>query len=121
MHLTRQTTLLFLLNLIDGVLTIYWVQNGFATEGNQLMASMLEIGSFYFLAVKIAVGGITVFVLSYWGHHKLARYGVTLALTAYLGLMFVHLATGLVAAGIVSDRMIDEFSTWSNVVFALAV
>ena len=120
MQLTRQTSLLFLLNLFDGVLTIYWVRNGFASEGNHLMASLLEIGDAHFIVVKIAVGAITAFVLSYWGHYRLARYGVTMALAAYIALMLVHLATGLTAAGIVSDTTIDNFSKWSNTVFALA-
>jgi hypothetical protein len=39
-----QPLLLFALNFLDAVLTIYWVRNGFATEGNHLMATLLDIG-----------------------------------------------------------------------------
>ena len=118
MQLTRQTFLLFLLNFLDAVFTIYWVRNGFATEGNHLMAGLLDMGDLPFLAVKIFVGGTAAYVLSRWGHFKVARYGLTLALGIYLGLMAIHFFTGLTAVGIVSGTMINEFSSWSGSVFA---
>ncbi len=121
MQLTRQTSLLFLLNLIDAILTVYWVQNGFATEGNHLMANLLDIGAIPFLTVKIAAGGVTAFVLSYGGHYKLARYGVVIALTAYIALMLVHLMTGLTVAGIVTVRHLDQISTCSKAIFAFVI
>lgn len=118
MALTRQTFLLFVLNLFDAVLTVYWVRNGFATEANHLMAGLLDLGNAPFLAVKITVGAITALVLSYWGHMKLARYGVTITLAVYLGLMVIHIFTGLSAIGLLSDSMIDSFTSVTNVAFA---
>ena len=58
MHLLGQACLLFALNFLDAVLTIYWVRNGFATEGNQLMAILLDIGDVPFLLVKLSIGAI---------------------------------------------------------------
>jgi hypothetical protein len=121
MQIFRQTFLLFALNLIDAVLTIYWVRNGFATEGNHLMAILLDIGDLPFLAVKIAVGATAAVVLWNWGNLRLARFGLTLALTLYIGLMGIHLFTGLSAAGLISENFIRDFSSWSNNFLALFI
>src|SRR5262245_10819506 len=99
MHLFRETFLLFSLNLLDAILTIIWVRNGVATEGNQLMARLLDSGDITFLAAKIAIGTITALVLLRWGNRRLARYGLTLALAVYISLMGIHVMTGLTAFG----------------------
>ena len=91
MKLSRQTLLLFTLNFFDAVLTIYWIHNGFASEGNQLMARLLDIGYLPFLAVKIAVGAVAALVFWHWGNLRVARCGLTLVLTLYISLMGVHL------------------------------
>ncbi len=87
MQLLLQTFLLFALNFLDAVLIIYWVRNGFATEGNQLMAELLDIGDLPFLAVKVAVGGVAAIVLWRWRNLRLAKYGLGLTLAIYIGLM----------------------------------
>jgi hypothetical protein len=79
MHLFRETFLLFSLNLLDAILTIVWVRNGVAIEGNQLMARLLDSGDLTFLSAKIAIGTIAALVLLRWGNRRLARYGLTLA------------------------------------------
>lgn len=99
MGLLRASFLLFGLNLLDALLTIAWIRNGIATEGNALMATLLEIGDVPFLAVKIAIGALTVLVVALWGNRRVARYGLSVALGAYLGLMVIHLATGMAAVG----------------------
>ena len=109
MHLVNQSILLFSLNLLDALLTIFWVRNGIATEGNELMARLLDIGDLTFLSVKIAIGATAALVLLLWGNRKVARYGVTVALALYISLMGVHLFTGLSAAGIISSASITEF------------
>ena len=101
MDVFRQAFLLFLLNFLDAVLTIVWVRNGIATEGNQLMAHLLDIGDGTFLMVKITIGAFAALVLMNWADLKITRYGLAAALTVYVGLMGVHLATGLSAVGIV--------------------
>src|SRR5262245_2526501 len=99
MPLTRPTILLFGLNLLDALLTIVWVRSGVATESNQLMAVLLDIGNFPFLAVKIAIGVVAAITLYRWGNRPLARYGLAFALAVYIGLMGIHLFTGLSAFG----------------------
>lgn len=121
MPLSRQVLLLFTLNFLDAVFTLYWVRNGFASEGNHLMASLLDMGDLPFLGVKIAVGAIAAIVLWNWRHLKLAKYGLGLVLILYVGLMGVHFFTGLSASGLISEAMINNFSVWSNNILALAI
>src|SRR3954462_14096246 len=114
MKISKGTALLFTLNVIDAVLTIYWVRNGFATEGNQLMAGLLDMGNAPFLTVKIMVGAFAAIVLSRWGDRKIAQYGLTITLAIYLGLMAVHFFTGLSAFGYISNNFLGEVTKWSQ-------
>ena len=121
MPLYRQTILLFSLNFLDAVFTIYWVRNGFATEGNHLMATLLDIGDLPFLAVKVAIGGIAALVLWNWRTLRLARYGLVITLAIYISLMGIHLFTGLSAAGLISENMIKEMSDFPQRIFAFII
>jgi hypothetical protein len=119
MQILHQSLLLFALNLFDGVLTVYWVHNGFAKEGNQLMAGLIETGYTPFLAVKLVMGALAAFVLWHYGRNlRLARYGLTLALAIYIGLMGVHFVTGLSAFGFISDALISNFANLPRAFFA---
>ena len=118
MPFSRLVLLLFTLNFLDAVFTLYWVRNGFATEGNHLMAALLDIGDFPFLLTKICVGAVTALVLWNWGHLKIAKFGLGLALALYIGLMGVHLITGLSAFGYISEATINNFSNLSSIIFA---
>jgi hypothetical protein len=108
MPLFYQTFLLFALNLIDALLTIYWVRNGIVTEGNQLMATLLDIGDMPFLLVKVAIGAVTAVVLWRWRNIRLAKYGLTVALAVYISLMGIHFLTGLSAMGYVSNTFVHD-------------
>lgn len=118
MQIMAPTFLLFVLNLLDALLTIVWVRSGVATEGNQLMATLLDIGNGPFLAVKIGIGVITAVVLLRARHNILAKYGLAVALAVYIGLMVVHLFTGLTAAGVVSNSQIQHLTALSSQFFA---
>ena len=102
MPLYLQTSILFAFNFLDAVLTIFWVRNGIATEGNHLMATLLDIGDWPFLAVKVAIGAVAALVLWRWRHLTLAKYGLAISLLIYTGLMGVHFVTGLSAFGFVN-------------------
>lgn len=117
MHLFRETFLLFSLNLLDAMLTIVWVRNGVATEGNQLMARLLDSGDFTFLTAKIAIGTITALVLLRWGNRRLAKYGITVALVVYISLMGIHLVTGLSAFGYLSKATFNDLPGLLAMVF----
>ena len=118
MQLITPVFLLFALNLLDALLTIVWVRSGVATESNQLMARLLDIGDGPFLGVKIAIGALAAFVLFKWGKRPVARVGLSIALAVYVGLMGIHLFTGLTAFGYVSNTAIHDLADWSNQFFA---
>jgi hypothetical protein len=117
MQLIPGTILLFSLNLLDALLTVVWVRGGVAVEGNQLMARLLDMGDFTFLSVKVAIGAVAAAVLIRSGNIRLARFGLTVALAVYLGLMGVHLFTGLTAFGLVSANMLDGLAHVTSGVF----
>lgn len=114
MHLFRETFLLFSLNLLDALLTIMWVRNGVATEGNNLMARLLDSGDFTFLSAKIAIGTVTALVLLRWGNRSLAKYGLTVALAIYLSLMGIHVVTGLTAFGLISKATFENMQFFAD-------
>jgi Domain of unknown function (DUF5658) len=99
MNALSKSLLLFSMNWLDAQLTILWVRLNVATEGNTLMAWVLNMGEAPFLGVKLAVGGFTAYVLYRCSHLPLARRGMKLALGIYLALMTIHVATGFTALG----------------------
>lgn len=90
---------LFLLNWVDAQLTLIWVRSDIATEANNLMAQLLNIGDAPFLLTKLAIGAFSAYVLYRCSHLTIARRGMKLALVVYGALMLVHAATGLSAMG----------------------
>ena len=90
MSVFSKSLLLFLLNWLDAQLTILWVRGGVATEGNGLMAYLLDLGNLPFLLSKLTVGALVAYTLYRFSH---------LALCMYLTLMLVHAATGASALG----------------------
>ena len=118
MQLSRQAFTLFTLNFFDGILTVYWIHNGFATEGNELMANLLDFGYAPFIAIKTAVGARTALTLWRWGNLRLAKYGLNLLLGIYVSLMGVHLLTGLSGFGFISDASIIRFAYLADVIIA---
>ena len=94
-----KSCLLFILNWLDAQLTILWVRMNVASEGNALMARILDHGELTFLSAKVAIGGIAAYILYRCAHLRLARYGLTAVLVVYACLMLVHAATGCVALG----------------------
>lgn len=94
-----KSLLLFAMNWIDAQLTLLWIRLNVATEGNGLMAGLLNHGEGSFMGVKLIVGAFAAYVLYRCSHLPLARRGMTLVLVLYTGLMLIHTATGCVALG----------------------
>lgn len=94
-----KSLLLFAMNWLDAQLTLLWIRLDVATEGNGLMASVLNHGEGSFLGVKLAIGAFAAYTLYRCAHVPVARRGMTLVLGVYLALMVVHVATGCVALG----------------------
>ena len=87
------------MNWLDAQLTIVWVRSNVATEGNGLMAYLLDMGNAPFILVKLAVGAFAAYILYRCSRYKLAQRGMTVVLGLYLGLMVIHAATGMSALG----------------------
>ena len=94
-----KSLLLFSLNWLDAQLTLLWVRLNVATEGNALMARVLEHSDLSFFSLKIAIGAAAAYILYRCAHLTLAKRGMTVVLAIYVALMFVHAATGCVALG----------------------
>jgi len=99
MSVFSKSLLLFLLNWLDAQLTILWVRGGVATEGNGLMAYLLDQGNAPFLSAKLLVGALVAYTLYRFSHIALARRGLQFVLALYLALMCLHAATGASALG----------------------
>ena len=91
--------LLFAMNWLDAQLTILWLRLHVASEGNGLMASLLEHSEGSFLFVKLAIGALAAYVLYRFAEIPIARRGMKIALGVYLALMVVHAVTGFSALG----------------------
>ena len=102
MTLWRSVAILFALNIIDALVTIMWIRSGVTTEGNYLMASVLDFGELPFFAVKIGMGIVTCGVLLYGSEYRLARVGARIALAAYSFAIASHILTGFAAKGYLS-------------------
>jgi hypothetical protein len=94
-----KSILLFTLNWLDAQLTILWLRLHVASEGNKLMANLLDVGEAPFLTVKLTIGALAALVLYRCAHLPLAQRGMQVVLTIYLLLMLVHIATGFSALG----------------------
>ncbi len=94
-----KSCLLFVLNGLDAQLTLLWIRLNVASEGNSLMARVLEHGELSFLGAKIAIGAFAAYILYRCAHLPLARHGLTVVLGIYAVLMLIHAATGCVALG----------------------
>lgn len=120
MSILAKSILLFCLNLIDAQLTVIWVRANVATEGNGLMARLLDMGNAPFIAVKVLVGAFAAYVLYRCSQYKVARRGLTLVLGLYVGLMFIHAATGMSALGWHEpEKFIAQLSSLPNNLLAL--
>lgn len=121
MQLFPKIVLLFSLNLLDALLTIVWVRSGIASEGNQLMAKLLDLGNLPFLSVKLAIGTFAALVLLRFSDRPLARYGLAVVLALYISLMGIHLLTGLAAFGYVSKTFIHDIGSITRTLIAAVV
>ncbi|HET9524988.1 MAG TPA: DUF5658 family protein [Pyrinomonadaceae bacterium] len=95
-----KSLLLFTLNWLDAQLTVLWVRLNVATEGNALMARLLEHSELSFLSIKLVIGTAAAYILYRCAHLPLAKRGMTVVLVIYVALMCVHAATGCVALGL---------------------
>jgi hypothetical protein len=95
-----KSLLLFSLNWLDAQLTLLWVRLNVATEGNAIMARVLDHSELSFFSLKLAIGAAAAYILYRCAHLPIAKRGMTAVLAIYVALMFVHALTGCVALGL---------------------
>jgi hypothetical protein len=87
------------MNWLDAQLTILWLRLNIATEGNGIMAGLLNHSEASFLSVKLLIGGLSAYILYRFAEIPIARRGMRVVLGIYLALMVVHAVTGFSALG----------------------
>jgi len=78
-----------LLNILDALFTMMWIQRG-GSEGNPVMAWVLEFGNSAFLVQKCLIVGIWLILLLVHKNFKIARVGLWALAGVYSLLMIYH-------------------------------
>lgn len=88
LHLMLKATII--MNMLDGIFTLYWVYSGLATEANPLLAEVVY-HPLVFLGIKWSLVGLGSLLL--WKRHKtpLAVVGIGLMFTLYYAIIAYHL------------------------------
>lgn len=82
---------LVVLNLLDAVFTLVWVEAGIATEANVLLEGVLSQSAVGFMLVKMALLSLGVSVLWRQRHKRLAVVGLATACLVYNSVLVYHL------------------------------
>ncbi|MCH2187919.1 DUF5658 family protein [Myxococcota bacterium] len=80
-----------LLNILDALFTMLWIQRG-GSEGNPVMAWVLELGNSAFLVQKCLIVGIWLILLLVHKNFVIARVGLWVLAAVYSLLMIYHVA-----------------------------
>jgi hypothetical protein len=80
-----------ILNLIDAVMTLWWVRTGFATEANMLLAEMVEKHALLFVVGKLALVSLGTMILWRRRRRPLAVVGIFAVFLAYYFILLYHL------------------------------
>lgn len=87
------------LNLIDAVLTLFWVRLGLADESNTLIDELVKEHALLFIAVKLGLVGMSSWLLWNRRNSPLAVIGIFAAFVTYYLIVLYHVqyASGLFA------------------------
>jgi hypothetical protein len=88
---------LVILNLLDAVFTLTWVQLGVATEANVLLSHVLDASAVAFVLVKIGLVSLGVELLWRQRRRPLAVLGLVICFLAYNVLLVYHLGIAAMA------------------------
>ena len=78
------------LNVIDAVFTIGWVEAGVATEANPFMAVLMEY-PILFISIKMVLVSLGVILLWLRRHRPMAVIGIVLIFIVYYAILLHHL------------------------------
>jgi hypothetical protein len=80
-----------ILNLLDAVLTIFWVHTGIAREANPLLQPLVHNHVLLFIAIKIALGSLGTWLLWEHRHRAFVVIGTFSVFMAYYAVLLQHL------------------------------
>lgn len=83
------------LNMLDGILTIGWIQSGRAVELNPLMDYLLGTHPVLFIFTKMLLVCLGVLLLWRFRARTSAVISIYLCLTIYSGVLLYHLGGGV--------------------------
>lgn len=87
--------LIFILNGLDAIATIAWLQMGIAREANPFMDQLIALHPAFFVTLKLSLVGLGVALLSRYREHRMAR-GASYALFMTFSLLICyHIAGGI--------------------------
>ncbi|MBZ0233312.1 MAG: DUF5658 family protein [Deltaproteobacteria bacterium] len=89
---TRTAGLVIILNLLDALWTLCFVEAGVANEANPLMSSALGHGPVSFMVLKLALVSLSVLLLWRLRHRRSANVALYSGATAYSLVVAYHLA-----------------------------
>lgn len=85
---------IFVMSALDGLLTIYWVSSGLATEANPLMAALLNLHPVAFMVAKLTLVAAGVLLLLRYRLKALSIVGSFALFLVYYYVIVYHLAAG---------------------------
>lgn len=82
---------ILVLNLLDGVLTLVWVEYFYAAEANPMMRDLVDRSGVLFMGAKLALVSLGTLFLWRMRHNVLAVISLFLAFFAYYWVLLIHL------------------------------
>lgn len=80
-----------LLNLLDAIFTLFWVETGLAVEANVLLQTPIEEHPLAFVLIKISLVSLGSLILWKRRHHTLAVVGLFGVFLVYYTILLYHL------------------------------
>lgn len=78
-------------NILDGMLTIWHIEQNNATELNPIMNKLYMVSPILFMLYKLLVVNLSVFMLGKNLHTKVARLGTCIIMYVYLLTLIYHI------------------------------
>ncbi len=82
---------ILVLNVIDAVLTLIWINTGLATEANPLLAELAHKNPAMFVVVKFSLVGLGSWLLWRLRKRRMSVAAIFVAFLAYYFLLLYHL------------------------------
>jgi hypothetical protein len=83
--------LIFILNLVDAILTAIWINYGLAAEANPIMDYTLSFGLIPFITIKVGVAGVAIIILWFLRKEFLAKIAAMFSFALLFLVMMYHL------------------------------